>query len=280
MNKQASVVGEIKIRRAILHCALTAAALASLISCKQQTNIPTNSTDQSTQSQASAAPTQTQNSTAGEGAGKLNPPFSSNQSYEEIVRAIALEYATWRRVSDQANWAPTDCILHPPNGALKSESPDSGTHGSKLYFLFARNPDAYLNLGWQSGPTDVTFTRQVPGQAIVKEAWSPVATTQPARITDAGFSERQYPPEYAVHGEQWYRTGERQGLFIMFKVDEDRSDTDHGWVYATLDPSYERILQLGRIESCMKCHENAKCDRLFGLPRARSLLNKDLTTHR
>lgn len=262
----------IKARRTIFRCILDVAVLANLISCKQQTNIPTNSADQSTQSQASAASTTPPYSAAGVGGEKLNPPFASNQSYEEIVRAIARDYATWNRVSDQANWAPTDCILHPPNGALKSESPDSGTHGSKLYFLFARNADAYVNLAWQSSATDVTITRQVPGQAIVKEAWSPVATTQPARITDAGFSERQYPPEYAVHGEQWYRTGERQGLFIMFKVDEDRSDTDHGWVYATLDASNEKIIQLGRVESCRKCHEDAKFDRLFGLPRARSLL--------
>jgi hypothetical protein len=56
-----------------------------------------------------------------------------------------------------------------------------------------------------------------------------------------------------------YTAGDKHGLFIMFKDDQ-------GWHYGTVAPDGKRVLQSGRISSCVKCHQDAKPDSLYGLP--------------
>jgi hypothetical protein len=52
----------------------------------------------------------------------------------------------------------------------------------------------------------------------------------------------------------------------MFKVDPKTKDTDNGWVYGTVTADGKKVTSSGKVESCMKCHQDAPHDRVFGLP--------------
>jgi hypothetical protein len=51
----------------------------------------------------------------------------------------------------------------------------------------------------------------------------------------------------------------------MLKLDPTTSGTVAGWIYGTVTPDGKTVTSAGKVESCMKCHEEAKGDRLFGL---------------
>lgn len=162
---------------------------------------------------------------------------------------IAGEYLKYGRVDDLNRWAPTLCALH-PSRARFSESGDDATHGRKIYYLFARDRDAYVN-GIKNP--------QPEGQVIVKEAWNPVPVEgfeipEQARNDEGG----RYVPD-AKLDERTYTTGAKSGLFIMLK-------RGGGWTYATVTPEGDRVLQSGQVTSCIGCHRDAKPDSLFGLP--------------
>jgi hypothetical protein len=53
----------------------------------------------------------------------------------------------------------------------------------------------------------------------------------------------------------------------MYKAHPTTPGTDRGWVYAVATANGERITSAGRIASCMKCHEQAEHDRVFGPKR-------------
>lgn len=177
---------------------------------------------------------------------------------EQRLLRIAQEYATWPRVSDRANWAPTDCIIRPPAGVLASESSDDATHGHKLYHLFARDGQSYE---WLGGGSDSTNRQSPVGQVLVKEAWTPIPVDSSSATS---FDSAE------VTSDGRYRTGERAGLFVMLKLDPRTPGTDQGWVYATLDATGKRVRTVGLVGSCMNCHAAAPYDRLFGLPYARA----------
>ena len=66
--------------------------------------------------------------------------------------------------------------------------------------------------------------------------------------------------------ESWIpnRIPVRGPLFVMMKTGE--SDSDAGWIYATISPDGSTVTASGRIASCMECHQSARTrDRLFGV---------------
>jgi hypothetical protein len=65
-------------------------------------------------------------------------------------------------------------------------------------------------------------------------------------------------------GKQYYAS-KPDALFIMMKLDPATAGTDDGWVYATTSADGKTVTAAGKIESCMKCHVEAKNNRLFGL---------------
>jgi hypothetical protein len=210
---------------------------------------------------ACAKPSPTTSSAADLGPKKV---AHSSTPFAEEVLAAAHNYTAWTRVSDQANWAPTNCRAPAPEGAQVSQSGDHDTHGKKLYYLFAKVPGQYTTDAFKDGSSI--------GQALVKESWTPVKVDK-AKVPTAPFEigARRHPPEYAFsdNGEA-FKTGERAPLFVMLKLDPATKGTDEGWVYATLTPNAKTILQSGRIESCMECHVGTKThDRLFGPAWAR-----------
>src|SRR5262249_34055635 len=144
-----------------------------------------------------------------------------------------------------------------PAEARTSASKDKETHGQKLYFLFARNRDAYLDL--KSKP-------QPEGQVIVKESWSPKEATEDER---AAYLRG---PNVAATGIPFARKHgnlnpppRRADLSVMSKT-ADTADPDQGWVYGTVTADGKTVTSAGRVDSCMNCHRDAKHDHLFGLP--------------
>jgi hypothetical protein len=152
----------------------------------------------------------------------------------EILK-VAGAYASYGKVDDQARWAPTLCKAPLPPALRVSASGDEKTHGKKLYFLFAKDREAYIN------PKDKP---QPVGQIIVKEAWTPTESSTPER-----------PVKEA-----------RGPLFIMMKTGDPAGD--EGWIYATTSPDGKTVTASGKIASCMECHQTRTRDRMFGLPRA------------
>jgi hypothetical protein len=173
---------------------------------------------------------------------------------EARALAIAAEYTAWGRVDDELRWAPFLCRAPMPAVARMSESTDGQTHGQKLYSVFVKDRAQYPK-------------GAAAGQVVVKESWSaePVTGVQypPLPSEPKGGGDNFYP--YAKKGDTVYRAAARAGLFIMFKVDVPTSDTDEGWVYATVAPGGQ-VTGAGRMQSCMGCHVTATYGRLFGVP--------------
>lgn len=145
---------------------------------------------------------------------------------------IGGSYASYGRVDDLKRWAPTLCKQPAPKPARLSASPDPETHGRKLYYLFAKDREAYRMARDRAQPV---------GQVLVKESWFPSET-----------STSKNP-----------QTGERGPLFMMMKTGEP--DSDEGWIYATLTADGRTVTSSGRLASCMECHTGAKYDRLFAV---------------
>jgi hypothetical protein len=181
-------------------------------------------------------------------------------------------------------WAPLDCRA-PTADELQafllpelrfSASRDEGTHGRKLYAVFAvfKDDGSYIKPG-QASPIN---------QEIVKESWVPEEVkddkTPPTYPTDPEASKRAatscFAPRapddlvpfspYARKDGKLYHAAKRADLFIMYKLDPETPGTDQGWVYGTVTADGKRVTSAGRVESCMKCHQAAPHDRLFGLP--------------
>jgi hypothetical protein len=125
--------------------------------------------------------------------------------------------------------APTQSI------PIHSEA-DAGPHSRKLYFLYVKDHVAY------SSPDDI----QPNGQVLVKEGYVP---------EEAGTDES---------GATQFRCGKRTDLFIMIKTDKEEG-TDAGWIYAVVTPDGRRVDYAGRLESCMRCHQDAGPSRMFGV---------------
>jgi len=183
--------------------------------------------------------------------------------FEAQILAIAGEYTAWGRVDDELRWAPFLCRQPYPGVVRPSESNDPGTHGQKLYSVFAKHHDTY------------PAGSQVD-QVVVKQSWIPELVTTP----DAAYQPGSYSSDAGTDGDHFYpyaqgdggvfRAAAPAGLFIMFKLDPSTPDTDEGWVYATVSTAGQ-VTSAGRVASCMGCHETATHDRLFGVPLSPSL---------
>lgn len=141
----------------------------------------------------------------------------------------------------------------PASGPRMSRAGAGSPHGEKLYHLYVSDPDAYAlaAVGSQDAPVGLT---------LVKEAHHVYSDIQ-------------------AHGPTGTREVKRAGpisdLFVMMKVGEAGTlDTDAGWVYATASP-FGEIESIGMIESCIRCHEEAENDRLFGLSPAATIYFAD-----
>lgn len=196
----------------------------------------------------------------------------NDKAFHEALLKVAKEYASYGRVDDWMRWAPYLCGDPGPSTARLSASKDSATHGSKLYFLFAKNRELYMKAGERSDPAIVKLNLKPvdqTGQVIVKEGW--VAKEEPADtvlVTVGQRGQDRYLP-YAKKDGKLFHADTKAALFIMLKLDPKTPGTDEGWVYGTVSADGRNVTSAGRVASCMGCHQDAKVDRLFGLSPAK-----------
>lgn len=142
------------------------------------------------------------------------------------IQEIAKTYASLGKVDDEVRVSPMLCRA-PVKGELRaSESHE----GKKVYYLYAKDRDAYL------------ANEAAKGQFVVKESFEASPQCRTGRLV----------------------AGKKTGLFIMLRVGDDDPAADAGWVYATTTAEGE-ITKAGNIASCVRCHKLAKNERLFGL---------------
>lgn len=188
-----------------------------------------------------------------------------NRGFERRLLTIAQSYESFALADAKARWAPTSCAPNTvdpfkQHGDLHfSESDDSQTHGRKLYILFAKH--------MKSGASYIEDGKPNPiGQVIVKEAWVPEELNDDGKPLPSITRNGKKVVPYARKDGKLYHAKERASLFVMFKLDPKTPDTDEGWVYGTVSPDGKTVTSAGKVESCMKCHQKAPHDRLFGLP--------------
>ncbi len=162
-----------------------------------------------------------------------NEKAVNDPAFHKQLLQIAAEYKDYGKVDDMSRWAPWLCSAPLPPKARLSKSNDGSTHGQKLYFLFAKNRNSYV----EKTPADV-------GQVVVKQSWL---------------------PDPSSAGSQNPKPTTQTDLFIMFKTDPKTRNTDEGWVYGTVTSDGKTVTSAGRVQSCMKCHINVPNGRLFGL---------------
>jgi hypothetical protein len=170
---------------------------------------------------------------------------SAEKPFHADLLKLAAEYQEFGRVDDEERLAPIFC-REPRRAVLRlSKSEEADTHGRKLYYLYAKDRAAYLDIAKKSVK---------PGQAIIKQSWH----------AETADDERANAPNAAQNAHR-YRAGKQGPLFIMYKLDADTPETDKGWVYGTLSSDGKHVTSAGRVASCMACHQDAPHDRLFGL---------------
>jgi hypothetical protein len=144
------------------------------------------------------------------------------------LETVAARYRVAGAVDDALRVAPELCMDPGPRAALHVSTEHEG---KKLYRLYAKDKDAYLQ------------SRSVPGQWVVKES-------------------------FAVADELRRTPGESKGLFILYRGPVRnsgcRGTPSDPWVFAVASPDGE-ILRAGRIASCVACHQHGTNEDLFGL---------------
>lgn len=236
--------------------AISVVAAAALLGCPSQQTAPT------------PTPPTVRSTTPEDRATAVTQPWSVDAT------TIAEQYLAWGRLDDEGRWAPELCRMPTAARARFSESDDPDTHGSKLYTLYAKDPQAYAKLPRSAAPGP-KLARYA--QVLVKEAWVPEPIDGPKAGNLRGWGKSGLRP--ATRKGVHYGANRRSGLFLMFKLaaDQDQAGTDKGWVYATLKPTGPkgettnwRVTAAGRIGSCMECHVDADGTggRLFGLSPA------------
>lgn len=179
----------------------------------------------------------------------------NDERFHDLLKEAAAVYAkTYGNVDDAMRWAPTLCSRPPSSTIRESASEDEGTHGRKLYWLYAKDRPAYLKTAQGA--------EQPVGQAIVKEAF----VAEPGR-GDGDPQQSQWAPFVTTIERDGaiFHAGEKEALYILLKLDPTTEGTDEGWVYGTLTPDGATVTSAGRVASCMACHTEGTTDRMFGL---------------
>ena len=184
--------------------------------------------------------------------GAVPSTAENNPAFHDRLREVAAGYQTYARVDDELHWAPGLCRMPMPSHPRRSASMNLDTHGRKLYYVFAKDRDAYLSRQ--------SKTPAIVGQAVVKEAWE--AEAVPATTP---YDQAQSPVRYLREQDQLFHAKQKSSLFIMFRLDPGTPQTDNGWVYGTVTADGQTITSSGRVQSCMGCHLEAPHERLFGI---------------
>jgi hypothetical protein len=156
---------------------------------------------------------------------------AETRGWTDVVQKLAPPLLSYL-FSDTYRWGPMMCAAPRYDDPAPSKA-EAGAHSRKLYLLWVREYEPYLEL-----------TEQPVGQTIWKLTWYPAADAKP--------------------GER--KPGARGPTFIMHKLDPATEGTDEGWIYAAIDYESGKVTAAGKLANCMGCHKDARKDRMFGLP--------------
>lgn len=148
--------------------------------------------------------------------------------------------------------APGLCMFPPPPKARLSKSQDGETHGKKLYCLYAKQRNSYLE-----NKADVS------DQVVVKEAWLP-PTLEAVKAAEEDYRTGKGTTESPILAFKTDVLGPKSGLYIMYNTGLKTPDTDEGWICGTVTSDGNTVTSAGRVQSCMGCHVSAPHGRLFG----------------
>src|SRR3954464_10300039 len=202
-----------------------------------------------------------------------NPPTpgAAAEPFHPRLLEIAKNYTTYRRVDERLLTTEILCVAPGPPVAYVSvsASKDNATHGRKLYNLFAKDRKAYLDVASRKQPVDQVLVKESWVCEEVKDDGKPLESMP--RLKLDSIPGRPAPTisfvPYVRKDGHLYHAARQADLFILFKTDPATSGTDHGWVYGTVTADGKKVTSAGLVESCMKCHEKAPHDRLFGLAK-------------
>lgn len=189
----------------------------------------------------------------------------------ERQRARVLE-AVVRYKRQHADWITGPAIvpqlsLMPPAEPRYGGPEDNWPHptlshgGRKVSHLYASDAEAYDAHVRDESPVE-------PGFFLVKESWHARETDAPMERATPAAARAQRERAVRAPDGRLYLPDEPYGLFVMLKEPADAPNTDRGWIYATASFDGREVLEVGRIASCMHCHEHAPHDRLYGPARA------------
>ncbi|MDF1702798.1 MAG: hypothetical protein P1V36_16740 [Planctomycetota bacterium] len=192
---------------------------------------------------------------------------TNDARFHAALRTAVADYGSFGEVDDIMRWVPGMCRMVQLDIHV-SRSPDKATHGDKLFWMFAKDRQAYVDCAQRDQPV---------GQILVKEAWASRPATSEEVEHARAVSRGQYAPaEDKRMRSITHRTLERdgahytadhvKGLYVMRRLAADTPGTDAGWIYGTLSPDGTTVTSAGRVASCMRCHAEAPRDRMFGLP--------------
>jgi hypothetical protein len=79
-----------------------------------------------------------------------------------------------------------------------------------------------------------------------------------------GAGKGKYKPGAVVVKEGW-KAGKRSMVWIMEKRPAGYDEANGDWYYATVKAD-GTVMEAGKVESCIACHESADNDYVFGVP--------------
>lgn len=130
----------------------------------------------------------------------------------------------------------------------QSRSDDMETHGRALYRLFVKSKGDYAKAPKHLQPEN---------QVIVKATYEPIWLDTAAPHSDKKAA-------LGADGK-WYREGDPDDLYIMFRTDRKGIQTDAGWVYGIVSINENKVIAQGMLQNCMGCHRRNDPGRLFGV---------------
>ena len=82
---------------------------------------------------------------------------------------------------------------------------------------------------------------------------------------DSWQNNRPYPNGAAI-AKEGHKKGARSMIFLMEKRGEGYDTANGDWWYATVAAN-GKVMNAGKVSSCINCHENADNDHVFGTPK-------------
>lgn len=187
--------------------------------------------------------------------------------FHPVLLSVAKSYESYGKVEERIQMAPALCMGPTPSPLRLSASKDAGTHGKKLYYLYAFDAAAYLKIpdkGFSKTREAAPRYESMPAQQVlVKQSWS----CDPVSKEDKPAESAHGRSRFLKKDGEWFKSGERKDLFIMARFEEKTEGTDKGWIYGTVAPDGKTVTSSGKVANCMSCHETAGDGRLFGLPK-------------